>query len=331
MTPTPAATESGRTRFQITDRGLFSAVEFAAGFDTPVSFLHGPFGSRMRVALADLCHDLPAARASLCPFTRSLAEIIGHLDASPLGRALLAQAADDGVTIGQDLLLPAADGYFYAERGHIDLGRQEAALQMTEKGLAQYAAALITALRRAGHDVAGHTPGTHLRPRDFADHDRLLAADAEAVLHQAAWELRGAGHTYLWRALLAGDDGDIATVFEESVREDSQSQFNGSALKAAFNQWFACRARIARADHRALERLDAALLRCHGQAAAARFAAEPLNREGLECIGLLPDGRNYLASCIFTCAWYAGFDDDANRRHLAHIEQEIIQLAVFLK
>lgn len=327
MTPANSAAVS-TSPFRIIDRGAFSAAEFAAGFDAPVSFLHGPFGSRLRVALADLCHDVAAARASLCPFTRSLAEIITHLDASPLARALLAQALEDGVTVGQDPLMPATEGHFYPQRGHIDLGRQDANLQMTEKGLAQYMAAFITALRRSGQDAAGHAPATSLLPRDFADHDRLLAADAEAVLHQAAWELRGAGHTYLWRALLAGDHGDVAMVYEHSVLDNSQNQFNGLACKAAFNQWFACRDRIARADYRALETLDAALVRRPDTAA---FATQPLDRATLENIGSLPDGQNYLSGCVFTCAWYQGFDDELNRRHLQHIEEEISQLAVFGK
>lgn len=315
--------------FAIMDRGLFSAAEFAAGFDMPVSFMHGPNGTRLRIALADLLHDSTAARVSLCPFTRSLGEIISQLDASPLARSLLARAAEDGVTIGQDPLLAAGHSYYYPQQAHIDLGRQDVALQMTEKGLAQYMSGFITALRRHWHEQAGHAPSTSLRPADYADHYRLMAADGDAVLQHAAWELRGHGHTYLWRAMIAADDGDITLAFEDAVRADAQSQFNGRALKAAFNQWFALRERICRADHQALEMLDAALVRCHDTAAQKHFATLPLDRAALAHLGLLPDGGMYLDGCVFTSSWYAGFDDDFTRRHLQHIEVEVSQLAVF--
>jgi hypothetical protein len=67
----------------------------------------------------------------------------------------------------------------------------------------------------------------------------------------------------------------------------------------------------------------------HRHAARAQFATAALVRADLARLGILPDGGNYLAGCVFTNAWYQGFTDEANRRHLTHIEQEIRQLAVF--
>lgn len=168
-----------------------------------------------------------------------------------------------------------------------------------------------------------------LRPGDYADHARLLTADSVAVLHMVAWELRAQGHTYLWRDLIAGDLADVATVFEDSLRSDANAQFNGIALKAAFNQWFALRERIVDCDAQTLEMFDSVIVRTQGRPERKTIASMPMERGRLQNMGLLPDGSNYLAGCLFTSLWYAGFDDEQTCQRLRHIEQEVSQLSVF--
>ena len=309
--------------------GHFSPAEFAAGFDLPVALLHSVRGPRVKLAVADIYHDRDVAHAAVCPFTRAMAEIITTLDTSPLARALVLRAVDDGATVGLDPLIAASQGYYYADHAHIDLGQQDDSLHMSEKGLSLFMIAFVSGLRRHQHHANAVAPVTSLRPCDYADHARLMAADTAAVLHMIAWELRAQGHTYLWRDLIAGDMADIAAVFEDSLFDDAQNQFNGVALKAAFNQWFALRERVVECDMQSLEVFDAANVRTQGRPERKVIASEPLLRGRLQDMGMLPDGANYLAGCLFTSLWYAGFDDDLACQRLAHIEQEVSQLTVF--
>ena len=309
--------------------GSFSAAEFAAGFDLPVALVQSTRGARGKLVIADLYHDRAIAKQALCPFTRSMAEIITALDSSPLARELLLRAVSDGATIGVDPLIPASQGYYYADHAHIDLGQQDDSLHMSEKGLSLYMVGFIAGLRRHWQQSHGFAPALSLRPSDYADHARLQAADSVAILHMVAWELRAQGHTYLWRDLIAGDLADIATVFEDSLRGDANAQFNGVALKAAFNQWFALRERIVECDTQTLEMFDSAIVRTQGRPERKVIASQPLVRSNLQDMGLLPDGANYLAGCLFTSLWYAGFDDGHTCQRLRHIEQEVSQLTVF--
>lgn len=301
----------------------FSAAEFAAGFDDLVHH-RARLSPPPRHALQDLLNgEVPD------DFGTAVAQCLRALDASPTARALAAWLAGAGLTIGGDAFLGAGHSYFYSDARRVDLCLQAPALLDNEKGAARLTAALVCGLRRAWHGLQNAAPAETLRARDYADYFRLMNADIEAVLHLVAWELRGAGNGSLWRAGLAGDNADMSVVFERSLAEDPQNQFNGAALKAVFNQWFAGRERINRCDHAALEQLDAALVRTQGTAARAVFATEALCRENLQALGGLPCGANYLQGCLFTNPWYAGFDDDANLLHLKRVEEEINHLSVF--
>lgn len=306
-----------------------SAVEFAAGFED-MAQRNTRLSPQQSVAISGLLQtlDLPVIDAQ--EFPSALRRLLRDLDRSPTGRAMAAAAAAHDVAIGRDSLLGAGCSYYYADHKRIDLGLPAGDTLESEKSMARALASLICGLRRSWHDQQLAAPATTLRPVDFAEHFRLMNADVEAVLHMTAWELRAQGVTYLWRWLLSDmHTGDIAVVFEQNLAEDAQNQFNGQAIKAAFNQWFACRDRINRCDHYALEQLDVALIKTQGTPGRATFATAPLLRETLQDLGALPCGMNYLAGCLFTSPWYAGFDDAANMAHLQTIEQEIRELSVF--
>lgn len=313
----------------------FSAAEFAAGFDLPpasalpAGWRHDAHGARQKLVIADVYHDRALARQAACSFTRSLADIVGVLEKSPLARALLLRAVTDGATAGTDPFLSSSQSFYYADCAHIDLGRQEDTVQACEKTRALSMAGFVAGLRRHWQESHGFAPALTLCPRDYADHARLLAADSAAVLHLVAWELRAQGHAYLWRSLIADSLADVAAVFEDAVRADAQAQFSGSALKAAFNQWFAVRERGIACDAQSLEMYDCALVRLQGRAACRTVATQALQRAELQQMGLLPDGINYLAGCVFTSAWYDGFDDPALCQRLDHVQEEIKQSFVF--
>ncbi len=282
---------------------------------------------RIRVRLDSLGGTLPRlARVEdrTRAFTGYISNIMRILEQSSLGRALLQSARENGVSVGLDALLEPSNSFFYPTQNHIDLGYQPDLLQKTEKGLSRYLVSFTGALRRAWHHHEGFALDLSLEPRAFLEQFRMAEADAEAVIMQVAWELRAQGAAFLWRHLLSGHNGDMALVFERTVLENPRHSFDGSALKSAFNQWFAERERTAEADHLALETIDMMLVHpeCH-----AMLGTQSFRREEMQLTGQLPNGRNYLAGCLFTSLWYQGPDSEINRIHLQHIESDLKKIA----
>lgn len=271
-------------------------------------------GLRTRKALFA---PVEAAQRSFADCVADLAEVLGK---SALGRALLTAAEKRGVSVGLDPLLEASSSFFYPVRNRIDLGYQPELLRKTEKGLSRYLVSFTGALRRAWHHHAGAGADFSLFPEAFLEQFRLAEADAEAVVHQVAWELRAQGAGFLWRYLLSVQNGDIAVVFEREAAQNMKNSFDGRALRSAFDQWFAESGRIAAADHFALEMLDMALVQA---ARPRRFASRALKSDEMQSIGRLPTSQNYLAGCLFTNPWYRKSVCDINRTHLRHIEQDV--------
>ncbi|MBI1215747.1 MAG: hypothetical protein GC185_08010 [Alphaproteobacteria bacterium] len=274
-------------------------------------------------------------------YIRDLCDVLEH---SPLGRRLLQNAVARDVSVGLDPLLEPNGCFFYPAQNHFDLGYQPHMLQKTEKGMSRYLVSFLAGLRRAWHLHNGCGPDVGLRPEDFIRQSRCADADIGAVTHLAAWELRGAGASFLWRYLLSGQDGDVAVVFERAILENPYHQFDGAALRAGFNQWFAEGERTAACDHVALEIMDMALMQYMAQCApnaVEAVEAEPpeaefpapavigrrrLARRAAEKLGLLPNGLNYLSGCPFNSEWYGRQEDDINRMHLLHLQRDILQV-----
>lgn len=289
------------------------------------------FGStsrgRIRVRLFTIADGepylAPAAERERA-FVGYVRNLLRILEQSPMGRRLVRSAILHHVSVGQDPMLEPHASFFYPLQNHFDLGYQPDLLQKTEKGISRYLVSFIGGLRRAWHHHGGRGPDTALRPEDFIRLCRCEEADVAAITHLVAWELRSAGASFLWRHLLSGQDGDISVVFERIAQENPGSAFDGVALKAAFDQWFAEKERLSASDHAALEVVDMALVQ---QDAARRVGVSPLRRGAMEGIGILPDGRNYLAGCLFTSEWYGRLDDEFNAMHLKHIQQDIRYLS----
>lgn len=256
-------------------------------------------------------------------FASYVRNVIMVLDRSPLGRLLVRSAMLHHVSVGLDPLLEPDSSIFYPTVNHFDLGYQPALVQKTEKGLSRYLTSFLHALRRSWHYHSGRGPDFSLKPEDFLKLSRCEEADVVAAAHLAAWELRSAGVPFLWRHFLSDADGDIAVVFEHCVADNPQNQFNGIALKAAFNQWFAEKERIAACDHFALEMLDAALVQRPLQRG---LGSETLRQTAIEGIGVMPNGLNYLAGSQLSGPWYEGLDDEFNRIHLQHIQEDMRHL-----
>ncbi|MDF3023965.1 MAG: hypothetical protein K0R10_1326 [Alphaproteobacteria bacterium] len=287
----------------------------------------GGFGDkRIRVrlfAIADGEPYLAPVEERERAFVGYIRNLIRILEQSPLGRMLVRSAMLHQVSVGLDPLLEPHASFFYPGQNHFDLGYQADLLQKSEKGVSRYLVSFIGALRRAWHHHGGRGPDVSLRPEDFLRLCRFEEADIEAVTHLIAWELRSGGASFLWRHLLSGANGDISVVFERMIESNPNRQFDGEALKAAFNQWFAERERINSCDHFALEMFDMALIQ---QGAGNRVGISPLRLGMIEGIGVMPNAQNYLLDCPFTSSWYDGLDDEFNRTHLRHIKQDISRL-----
>lgn len=281
---------------------------------------------RIRVRLFTIADGEPCfapAEEKERAFADCVRSLVRILEQSPLGRMLVRSAMLHHVSVGLDPLLEPQASLFYPSVNHFDLGYQPDLLQKTEKGISRYLASFAGALRRAWHFHGGRGPDVALKPEDFLKLCRCEEADVEAVTHLVAWELRSAGAGFLWRHLLSGQNGDIAVVFARAAEENPRNQFNGVALKAAFNQWFAEKERINACDHLALETMDMALIR---RPRPAALGTETLRRGMIEGIGVMPNGLNYLAGCLFAGGWYDGLHDDFNRVHLRHIQEDICRL-----
>lgn len=278
---------------------------------------------RIRFRLQDLSDGIPdivsrdPLKDSFAAYLRSLILI---LDQSPTGRSLLRTAIAQDITVGLDPLLEAQASFFYPQQQRLDLGYQTSSLQKTEKGISRYLASFTGGLRRIWHFHRGVAPDVSLLPQDFIRYSRVEEADVESVSHLVAWELRGAGPCFFWRHMLAGPHGDIALAFARTASAHPRHQFDGTALRAGFLQWFTVGERVDACDHLALEIMDMSLLDRRPETAIGRYK---LNRDDLALLGSLPNGQNYLAGMRFRNPVIRRPCDPFNRTHLKHIQRDI--------
>lgn len=282
-----------------------------------------PLGAVMGL---DMSTAIPAVRLSTETriFQTTLRDVVSVLEQSPTGRALLRAAVLRDVSIGLDPLLDAQSSFYYPLQRRLDLGYQPPALQKSHKGLSQYLASFCGGLRRIWQQGRGLAPDTLLKPEDFMRYCRAFEADVSAVTHLIAWELRAAGPCFFWRAVLAGVDGDIATAFARTAETHPRHQFDGTALRAAFLQWFQVPERVDASDHMALEMMDMALLSAlqNGEVLGKR----QLDISSLSQLGVLPQGGNYLDGMRFRGPHLRRKADPFNRTHLKHIQRDLSQL-----
>lgn len=258
-------------------------------------------------------------------FADAMQRVCGFLLQSPSGRALIRAALLRGVHIGLDPLLEPQTSFYYPLQKRLDLGYQPAALQTSQKGISLYLAGMTGGLRRIWQQSRALAPDTALRPEDFLRYCRTFEADVCAVTHLVAWELRAAGPCFFWRHLLAGVDGDVAISFARAASAHPRHQFDGTALRAAFLEWFQVAERVDACDHLALEMMDMALLGLRGS--AGEIGRAKLDGNRMNMLGALPQGGNYLTGMRFRAAPMRRGCDPFNRTHLKHIQRDITYLS----
>jgi hypothetical protein len=284
-----------------------------------------------------VCFPLSAACGAALPlscfsdtasesFLACVRKLILTIEKSPAGQALLRAALLRDVAIGLDPLLESDASFYYPQQRRLDLGYQPQLLRDTEKGASRYLASLTGGLRRVWQHSRGLAPDTALEPEGFLRYCRTYEADVVAMTHLVAWELRGAGACFFWRYLLAGPDGDVATAFSRTAAAHPRHQFDGTALRAAFLQWFQVAERVDASDHQALELIDMSLLGLCAPVSAS-FFRKNLDFRLLSLLGALPQGGNYLSGMRFRTPQMRRKCDPFNQTHLRHIQRDLRHLS----
>jgi len=257
-------------------------------------------------------------------FFTALRQLVSTAGKSPAGQSLLRAALLCDLHVGLDPLLEPQTSFYYPAHKRLDLGFLPESVQSAEKGLSQYLASFTGGLRRVWQQSRALAPDIYLKPEDFLRYCRAYEADVAAVTHLVAWELRAAGPCFFWRHLLAGPDADIAEAFSRTASAHPRHQFDGTALRAAFLQWFQVAERLDASDHLALETMDMALLDARrGQPGIGRYALDPRR---LCSLGALPQGGNYLSGMRFRSPHMRRVCDPFNQTHMRHIQRDIAHL-----
>ena len=183
----------------------------------------------------------------------------------------------------------------------------------------------VQALRAAWLDAhIGDAGYAHRAAAEVLLLERARAADGDAVLMLAAWELRCAGHPETWRHLIGSARGDIARAFADTVDRNPAAAHDGTAAAQAFGQWYADAARADAADHATLEALDREFDAFDARETGA--AAELI-----EALAVLPGNVGYLAGmgwAICNDPVFSAVGSGINRTHLLHLTYD--RKAVFV-
>lgn len=240
---------------------------------------------------------------------------------SPMARAMLEEAADDGWSLACDGL---ENGDFILDLDSRTIivdhnGMRPNALAHSEYFQNAMMVSLMRGLRDVYQEKRHAAFDEEYGPQDVLMLERIRAADRDVIACLCAWELRSESHSEIWRHIIGSPEGDIAMAFSNRLERDPSSLFNGAALSAAFRQWFADKSRSNSVDHETLEYCDGILDFSEG---ANPFGSKKLSPAKVEQLSCMPDKTAYLRGMgaeIMACPSYAGLFDPINQTHLFHI------------
>lgn len=174
----------------------------------------------------------------------------------------------------------------------------------------------IKALRAAWHEEQVYGFEDVYAPEAMLMLERAMSADVETMAIVAAWELRAAGHSDIWRHMLGSEEGDMAMVFTRAIEKDPAGFYDGSVFVRTFAAWYGDATRLAENDASILEAMDAHLQE------GGRFGKSMLKGEAIEQVSLIPGGRAYLDGMggnIATDPYFVAMHDAINESHLFQI------------
>ena len=254
-------------------------------------------------------------------FDLFLAQTLNIISLSPTGLALINDAVENGWSLDIDDL----DGNDFS----VDVAEKLIIVNnfgLSPEGLMRSAyfgnlllVNLVRALRDVWHEKRHGGFDDLFGPEAILMLERIRAADCDTIGIMVAWELRSENYSDIWRHSIGSENGDIAMTYSTYMERDPSSQFNGRALKAAFQAWYECEQRITICDHQTLEYMDDILKFSDLQRPFGKKVPTHICVELLSC---LPDKTAYLQGYgqeILRDPTYSGLSDPLNQSHLMHI------------
>jgi hypothetical protein len=255
-----------------------------------------------------------------------LRQALDMLGRSPTAKKILLQCAKARLLINPDTLLSTGETLFHPDDNVLDVPALQGVrgAERHKLMLAEMTVALITGLREASHYHRGQAFHPELCVPDYLHLARSADADRAAFVILVCDELREAGNPLPWRHLLAGDTGDIAEVFEETMLRHDNTEI---ALRAAYRHWFDSGDREAASEHKALENLDRLLMHLRSSGAMSDWIGQAdLAAPTWVRLGELPAGGNYLdrrRNALMRHGYRAQPSDLFNRAHFKQIMREL--------
>ncbi len=152
---------------------------------------------------------------------------------------------------------------------------------------------LLHEMRHAVQHKNGFWCSGELSPRDNILMSCGQEADAESFCVMASWKLKMAGYPQAFEEHKKSGYGDISRRFEKMVTENPGALEDGSAMRAAYDQWFKKPGRVITYAAGTLEMVTGCLL---GFKRARQKGFIPLTHDKMKDIGVLPNGSNYQAA-----------------------------------
>lgn len=257
-----------------------------------------------------------------------LRQALDFLGRSPTAKKLLQQCAKAQLLLNPDTLLAPGETLFHPDDNILDVPALQGArsLERHKLLLAEMTVALISGLREACHYHRGQSFHPELCIPDYLHLARSSDADRAAFTALICDELRAAGNSLPWRHLLAGDAGDIAEIFEETMLRHHHKEV---ALRAAYRQWFDAGEREATSEHKALENIDRLLMSLRARGAVSDWVGQAdLTAQTWAQLGEIPAGGNYLdrrRNALMRHGYRAQPSDLFNRAHFKQITRELFE------
>lgn len=229
----------------------------------------------------------------------AMGAMIEVLKTSEYGQDVVKNADTTGLSLGYDMFC-GGYGYFSPDYNFIGINP-----------LFNTGAQLVTLAHEMTHakqTVTGSSNFEGLTPLDFIILYRSMEADACAGEVEAAWQLKQKGLSSAWDSMIDSDYGDIYKAYEKEVTKDSNAVVNGSARRAAFDQWFGESWRRDSYDEHALKY---GLMLAHNfQECIFQFSGKTKIQDKFKIMGCINDSTNYLvtgtARDTLNAEWYKG-------------------------
>ena len=205
------------------------------------------------------------------------------LSRSKTGKAMLDEALARGIEIKTDGTIQPL-GYYSPSEKIIVVN--------PKRTDGEIIATLAHELRHAWQDNRGFFPSPAMSPRDLVLMLHAMEADAETGGVKVSHELKQAGYPDALNGHLGTGYGDISAKYVEMVEKNPASADDGTATRAAYDQWFEKSWRRNGYAQQAISiivnniKIFATVLLTTG------FTA--LTGDYLEGMGAQPDGSNYL-------------------------------------